>query len=124
MANAAVSKGKRGERELALLLGEYLGDIVVADPHGNGSDIQAIPGLAIEVKRQETLNVRMWWAQATRQAESLNRIPVLAYRQNRQREWTFCLPAYCLTLRDTKKERWITLQQPTFLIWLREWLAD
>ena len=120
MSNMAKQKGKRGEREFGQVIANHLGERIVVDPQGNGADILAIPGLSIEVKRQETLVVKTWWRQAQRQADSQGDIPVLAYRQNRG-QWKVCLPAYLLTLRD--RERFITVELDTFLHWLTDWLS-
>jgi hypothetical protein len=104
------NKGKRGEKEFNNVVNTLLGNISrrrkenglprlnlnsVAAVHDNEADIQSIPGLAIEVKRQETLSVGSWWNQACRQADNLGAIPVLAYRQNRGK-WKILLPGYLL----------------------------
>jgi hypothetical protein len=47
--------------------------------------------MAIEVKRQERLEIKSWWKQACHQARPGNHIPVLAYRQSRQ-PWRFVMP--------------------------------
>lgn len=47
-----------------------------------GCDLVGTFGLAIEVKRQESLSVGSWWAQCVKSAETLNETPVLLYRQN------------------------------------------
>lgn len=122
MPNKAVNKGKRGERELSIYLGRVVGDIIVADPHGNGADIQAIPGLAIEVKRQETLNLSLWWGQALKQGEELDRVPVLAWRTNRK-SWSFGLPGYLLTAVGSDRDM-IILGESSFNHWLRLWLRS
>lgn len=114
MSNMAKQKGKRGEHDFTQELGFTLGRIkerkrlaghpawehaprAFVDVQANGSDIQSIDGLAIEVKRQETLAVKAWWRQTERQADNLGAIPILAYRQNRK-SWNVCLPAYLLGL--------------------------
>jgi hypothetical protein len=51
-----------------------------------GADLTGTFGLAIEVKRQETLSVNTWWAQCLASANKRNEIPVLLYRQN-QKKW-------------------------------------
>lgn len=48
-----------------------------------GKDLIGTYGLAIEVKRQETLNVNTWWNQCVASARELNEIPVLLFRQSR-----------------------------------------
>lgn len=106
----AQRKGKQGEREFNSIINTLLGKISVrrkecglprlninsvSAVHDNDADIQSIPGLAIEVKRQETLAINTWWNQTVRQADNLGAIPVLAYRQNRSK-WKILLPAYLL----------------------------
>lgn len=48
-----------------------------------GFDLVGIPGLAIEIKRCETLQLGAWWQQCQQQATN-GLMPVLFYRQNRQ----------------------------------------
>lgn len=48
-----------------------------------GHDIVGIPGLSIEVKRAEVLQVETWWKQCFRQATKLGYMPALFYRKNR-----------------------------------------
>lgn len=48
-----------------------------------GSDLTGTLGLAIEIKRQETLSVNTWWEQCVKAASQNGGIPVLLYRQNR-----------------------------------------
>lgn len=49
-----------------------------------GCDLTNTWGLAIEIKRQETLSVNTWWAQCVASAERAKQEPVLIYRQSRQ----------------------------------------
>ena len=42
-------------------------------------------GLAVEVKRQETLSLNTWWKQCELSANRDNSVPVLIYRQNKQK---------------------------------------
>ena len=114
MSNMSKQKGKRGEKDFTQELSHILGRIKerkrlaghVAWGHGpkafvdvqaNGTDIQSIDGLSIEVKRQEVLAVKAWWRQAERQSDDMGAIPILVYRQNRK-AWSVCLPAYLLGL--------------------------
>jgi hypothetical protein len=92
----AKSKGSAGEREAAdLLRGWALAAGFEVEPTRNleqvrsgGYDLNGVPGLGIEVKRVEALNVTGWWKQATRQADQDGTTPVLMWRQNR-RPWRF-----------------------------------
>ena len=47
-----------------------------------GKDLVGTPGIAIEVKRQETLSIESWWTQCVASAKALGEEPVLIYRQN------------------------------------------
>ena len=87
------SKGAQGERELANELTAELGVKVARNllqVREGGYDLKGLP-IALEVKRQESLNLKAWWGQTIDQAGEL--LPVLAYRQNRK-PWKFILPAY------------------------------
>lgn len=130
MSNMAKQKGKRGEIQASTLLGCIVSDILGeqslrpdgrlwSDVQAQSGDIVSIPGLSIEVKRQETLNVTVWWRQTARQADDLGAIPVLMYRQNRK-PWKFCLPAYLLTL---GAEGYLEMDEAVFTCWLRNYLA-
>ena len=93
-------KGANAELELAKLIQDGL-----LEHHGievdmtrnleqvrsGGHDLNGLPHFSIEVKRQENLSINTWWKQACDQAEGINRIPVLAYRQSRK-EWLFVMP--------------------------------
>lgn len=126
MATNGKAKGKRGEREAAELLTSILGmsgvnhDKVFHQVHEQSGDIISIPGLSIEIKRQETLLVTTWWKQAERQAEREGVIPVLMYRQNR-RNWRICLPAYLLSPRI--KDGFIEVSELVFAQWLNLWMT-
>lgn len=90
------AKGASGERQAADKLKAWAAEIgIEVDPsrnleqvRGGGYDLNGIPGLGVEVKRQEALNLTGWWKQATRQADADGSIPVLMWRQNR-RPWAF-----------------------------------
>ena len=135
MSNFSKQKGKRGEKDFTAELQSLLGKIkerkkaaghtaweygpqAFVDVQANGSDIQSIEGLAIEVKRQEVLNVSAWWKQAERQADNLGAIPVLAYRQNRK-TWSVCLPGYLLGLGISG---YLVIDMKTFEDWLYVYL--
>ena len=89
MSAAQRNKGACAERELFGLLSEQLGVAVVrnyAARWEGGCDSLSLEGWAVEVKRQEAINLTSWWNQATRQAERTQRKPILFYRQSR-RPW-------------------------------------
>jgi hypothetical protein len=113
-ATMGQNKGKRGEREIKDAFIEVMEEVerlverpgVSAEVKRNttqsdrgGFDIVGIPLLAIEVKRQETLVLNVWWKQCYEQAGRLKLRPVLIYRQNRKswRVQTYgmlCQPGY------------------------------
>jgi Holliday junction resolvase len=93
------AKGKSAERELANLLAQRLGIEFSRNldqvRRCGGFDLVCDLPLAIEIKRQETVNVSQWWKQARRQATG-GKIPVLAYRQSRK-PWAVVVPLAWLT---------------------------
>lgn len=99
-----LNKGKNGEREIATLLRQIIDNVVISIPNidfdtrqrlsevvqrntnqssSGGCDIMLF-GLAIEVKRQETLNLNAWWTQCLNSAARNDDIPILIWRQNRK----------------------------------------
>lgn len=106
--NMSRNKGQRGEREAAALIMKWSAEVVdtlrdygydVEDVKvernlnqtrvgsGGSYDLVGIEWLALEVKRQETLNVNAWWAQTVKQCGE-DQEPLLMYRQNNQK-WKF-----------------------------------
>lgn len=85
MGKASRDKGIRGETEALKLLGDELGQLLYRNltqtRHG-GADCTLVKGFAIEIKRQERLNRKAWWAQARAQAAEQGLEPMLLYRQN------------------------------------------
>jgi hypothetical protein len=121
MALNSRNKGQRGEREAASLLGTWIEKDLrrnLSQTRDGDADLLDIPGLTIEVKRQETLNVNTWWRQVCRAADNRGDIPVLMYRQNRK-EWQICLPAYLLVIGAKGR---LTLGEPDFRVWLMHYL--
>ncbi len=101
-----VNKGKNGEREIATMLREIIDLAINNIDNLNQSEIQRLQeavqrntnqsssggcdillfGLAIEVKRQEILNLNAWWNQTVISATRNKSIPILIWRQNRK-QW-------------------------------------
>lgn len=97
------TKGADGERELAtnlntlinvvrMRLGMPIMDMTKPQVQRNqnqtavgGKDLIGTFGMAIEVKRQEQLAINTWWKQCVKSAEELGEIPVLIFRQSRQK---------------------------------------
>jgi len=80
-------KGKRFERELAAVLraegypdarrtAQYCGN------SGKAYDIEGVPGLAIEAKHRERMELYEWMAQAVRDSEGSGLLPVVMHRKN------------------------------------------
>lgn len=95
IGRGAKIKGANAERELLKIVQEKLAQQgVILDLTRNleqtrngGADCLKVPGIALEIKRQETIAIPLWWRQTQTQAgDSLE--PVLAYRPNRE-PWAF-----------------------------------
>ena len=81
-------KGKRGERELAAVLRSYGYDCRRGVQYHGGpdsEDVIGLPGVHIECKRVERLNIRQAMAQSAGDAGP-EEIPVVCHRRNRS-EW-------------------------------------
>lgn len=81
------AKGAAGERELAALLRDYGYDIERGGSlsFGEVPDLVGLPGVHIEVKRVERLNVGEAMQQAIRDSEQFqDGAPALFHRRNRQ----------------------------------------
>ncbi|MFW0778550.1 MAG: hypothetical protein ACN2B6_12615 [Rickettsiales bacterium] len=92
-----VNKGKVGEREVVKLLQPTVNEVYeglgmqAPELHRNqnqsalgGYDIDGLPWLALEVKRQEQLSLNKWWAQVLKAARE-GQTPVVLFRQNRKK---------------------------------------
>lgn len=112
MGGMSRNKGKVGERELAALLSELTGHAVRrrVRQHDGDSDLEGVPGWAIEVKRYASVTpalVAGWWQQAIEQARRIEAHPVLFYRADRgawRAVWSASMHAsdgHELTERDT-----------------------
>ena len=96
---SSLEKGRNGEREVVKLLQPIVNRVCqefeecdVARLQRNtlqsdkgGFDIVGIDWLALEVKRQEQLNINSWWLQTLTQTKT-GQHPVLFFRQSRQ-QW-------------------------------------
>lgn len=87
MGKSSQRKGRAGELELAKILEGYGYEI---DPgrsnsYGTQPDISGLPGVHIEVKRVEKLNVPAAFTQAQRDSGKFqDGVPVLFHRRNRE----------------------------------------
>ncbi len=88
MSKRSRDKGKRGELEAAKLLMAYGFEAKRGQQHSGGADSQDvkhnIPGVHIEVKRVERLNIGDAMKQAIEDAESTGKgeVPVVLHRMN------------------------------------------
>ena len=85
MAINSKKKGAKGEREFAALCREQGYDCRRTSQYcgqtGDASDVVGLPGLHIEVKRVERLNIEDAISQARRDAKP-GEIPMVAHRRN------------------------------------------
>lgn len=85
MGRTSRDKGKKGERELAALLREYGYDTrrgVQYNGADGSADVVGLPGIHIECKRVERLDLYGAMAQAERDARD-GEIPAVFHRRNR-----------------------------------------
>lgn len=81
------AKGKRGEIELANVIKGYGFDTRRGQQyHGGGDspDVVGLPGVHIECKRVQALNIEKAMAQSRRDAEGTGEIPVVMHRRDRE----------------------------------------
>ena len=87
MGSASQKKGAAGERELAAILQEYGYDCTRGGSltFGSVADVTGLPGIHIEVKRVEKLNVGEALEQSVRDSERMrDGLPALFHRRNRK----------------------------------------
>jgi len=87
------SKGKRGELELAHELKKFGYEARRAQQYAginNDADVVGLPGIHIECKRVEKLNIDTAMAQSIRDARD-GEIPIVAHRKNRA-AWLVTMP--------------------------------
>lgn len=95
MVNRAKAKGSKGEYDCINLLQPIVDKVYteagltpptlkrnLEQTRSGGCDLIGLDWLALEVKRQETLNLNAWWAQTMASAKQIGAEPVLMYRQN------------------------------------------
>jgi len=95
MANKAKTKGSKGEYDAINLLQPIVNRVYseagltpptlkrnLEQTRAGGCDLIGLDWLALEVKRQETLNLNAWWKQTITSAAQIGAEPVLMYRQN------------------------------------------
>lgn len=79
-------KGKRYELELAAMIREYGYDARRTAQYcgntGDASDVVGLPGIHIEAKRRERIDIYDWMAQAKHDAKKSKSIPAVFFRKN------------------------------------------
>ena len=87
MGKKQFSKGKRGEMEVASILAEYGYPVIrgASQNYGTEPDLRGLPGIHIEVKRQERLNLSDAIEQAERDARRFGGLPAVFHRASRTR---------------------------------------
>lgn len=134
-------KGQNGEREVVHLLNgiiqrvlasqQWPEDVVNAalkciqrnqnQSAVGGADLNGVFGLAVEIKRHETLHIEQWWKQTTEQAGRNAEHPVLLYRQNHQ-------PWRCITFGHAPlpggrlSSVRIQFEEDAFVTWFYQWV--
>ena len=121
MSKMSKTKGANGEREILRWFVKHFDQIErlsrnLAQSREGGCDCTELPGIALEVKRQESLSLPAWWRQTTKSAIEIQLMPVLVYRQNRGK-WKFCIPASLVTPRSWG---FIQLDEAEFILWYTE----
>lgn len=109
------NKGANGEREFLKLIGDRL-DLPLSrnltQTRNGGADCLDLPGVALEIKRCEQLQLSQWWNQALRQTPD-GKIPALAYRQSRK-PWAIVVPLGWLTGMDFDPKATATIDLDSF----------
>ena len=93
MGKGQQRKGADGERELAEILNKYGYQCSRGGSLTFGSvpDLEGLPGIHIEVKRVEHLNIHEAMKQAGRDAERFGGMPAVFHRKNRE-PWLVTMP--------------------------------
>ena len=86
MGGKSARKGANGERELAAILRDHGYDIQRGGSlsFGEVPDLSGLPGIHIEVKRRENVNLSAALEQAQRDATRFGGLPAVFHRANRQ----------------------------------------
>ena len=80
-------KGARFERELASIFRDYgyknaRRTEQYCGKTGDASDVVGLPGIHIEAKHQETMQLYKWMAQAVRDSENTDKLPCVFHKKN------------------------------------------
>lgn len=86
-----------------------------------GNDLTNTFGLGIEVKRQEQLSINTWWKQCCEGAQRNGELPVLLFRQNKQKWRCITLLELDCPLGEGRTVR-AEIDLPTFEQWFVDWV--
>ena len=128
------TKGAEGEREVATKLNELVDTFCHArgfkfpekplvqrnqnQSAVGGSDLTTPFKLCIEIKRQEQLSVNTWWQQCMTASKEFGGIPILIYRQSKQK-WRVIM-----FMHSPQTNQWIRseITWDDFEIWFRAYI--
>lgn len=83
------AKGARFERELAQMIRDHGFDARRTAQYcgntGDASDVVGLPGIHIEAKHQEKMQLYKWMEQAVRDSDGSGNLPAVFHRQNGQK---------------------------------------
>lgn len=128
------NKGKSAEREVRDLIQPTVDDVFrdrgmeppqlkrnLMQSMEGGHDLTGAPGIAIEVKRQETYHLDKWWEQAEEQGRRANAVPILIYRRNHA-QWRVRMVGL-LPIGVSFHETIVDISLGDFLEWYRLYLT-
>lgn len=137
MASMAKTKGANAEREVCALLQPVVNKSYRAagveeamiprvvrnllQSRQGGYDVSGVEWAAIEIKRQETLNVAKWWEQ-TKKSAGPNQEPILIYRQN-GRKWRIMMFGY-IPAGNRKVRCPVEVSWDIFIVWFETKLNE
>lgn len=141
MALNARAKGQTGEREVVHMLNGIIERVLQSqhwDEHTitavrsciqrnqnqsavGGCDLNGVFGMAVEVKRQEILQIDAWWAQTLAQANRNNELPILLYRKNNQR-WRCVTMGHAPLPQGLYGSMRVQMEEEPFRVWFYQWV--
>lgn len=122
-------KGQRGEREVIKLLQPIVDEVYtkwnmeppslernLMQSHKGGCDLAGLGWLALEVKHQESSNLKSWWEQTKSQANG--REPILIHRKNHGR-WRIRMIGYLVVKDGARVRAPVDIALEAFLAYFR-----
>lgn len=130
MGSMAKNKGANAEREVAKILQPIIDEVYesvglespimkrnLEQTRGGGYDLVGIKWMALEVKRQESLNIEAWWRQTVKQTLP-GQVPVLMYRQN-NKKWKVVMKGAIRSSKTSAVAMRVEISLIDFLKWFR-----